>query len=181
MRLYAAQLTAAQALSANPAALLLGIAALLAGTALAAFLVAAVPTLLVRALIEAIEQAQACIKLSPSPRLHGKQEPGLPEASTLHAASRVTAAGGHAQAARGALLQARALMATLEQELPETAAALRLSGLELSDCFEEVSLLRRARRAGAAALLRVLGRCRARRVSADRDSYTTVSCCVPPI
>jgi len=72
-------------------------------------------------------------------------------------------------------------MATLEQELPETAAALRLSGLELSDCFEEVSLLRRARRAGAAALLRVLGRCRARRVSADRDSYTTVSCCVPPI
>lgn len=46
------------------------------------------------------------------------------------------------QAARGALLQARALMLTLEQELPDTAAALRLSGLELSDCFEEVSLLR---------------------------------------
>ncbi len=117
----------------------------------------------------------------PGPRLRGKQEPGLPEAPLVLAASRVTAAGGRAQAARGALLQARALMATLEQELPETAAALRLSGLELSDCFEEVSLLRRARRAGAAALLRVLGRCRARRVSADRDSYTTVSCCVPPI
>ncbi len=39
---------AAQALSANPAAWLLGLAALVAGTALAAFLVAAVPTLLVR-------------------------------------------------------------------------------------------------------------------------------------
>ena len=38
---------AAQALSANPAAWLLGLAALVAGTALAAFLVAAVPTLLV--------------------------------------------------------------------------------------------------------------------------------------
>lgn len=44
------QLSAAQALSANPAALLLGIAALVAGIALAAFLIAAVPTLMVCAL-----------------------------------------------------------------------------------------------------------------------------------
>ena len=46
------------------------------------------------------------------------------------------------QAARAAFLQAQTLMLTLEQELPDTAAALRLSGLELSDCFEEMSLLR---------------------------------------
>lgn len=46
------------------------------------------------------------------------------------------------QAARAAFLQAQTLMLALEQELPDTAAALRLSGLELSDCFEEMSLLR---------------------------------------
>ena len=38
--------------------------------------------------------------------------------------------------------EGRKLLQTLDHELPETAAALRLSGYELSDCMEEVSLLR---------------------------------------
>ena len=38
--------------------------------------------------------------------------------------------------------QARQTLATLEQEIPETAAALRLGSLELSDCIEEMSGLR---------------------------------------
>ena len=46
--MYALHSAAAQALSVNPAAMLLSIAALIAGTALAAFLIAAVPALLVR-------------------------------------------------------------------------------------------------------------------------------------
>ena len=103
--------------------------------------------------------------MTPCPACMGSRHQGS-QACILSGASRITVAGGRAQAARGALLQARALMATLEQELPETAAALRLSGLELSDCFEEVSLLRRARSAGAGrpvagarALLRSPGLC----------------------
>ena len=38
--------------------------------------------------------------------------------------------------------QARQTLLTLEQEIPETAATLRLGGLELSDCIEEMSGLR---------------------------------------
>lgn len=38
--------------------------------------------------------------------------------------------------------QARLTLAALELEIPETAATLRLSGLELSDCIEEMSGLR---------------------------------------
>lgn len=34
------------------------------------------------------------------------------------------------------------MLYTVERELPDTAAALRLSSLELSDAIEEVSLLR---------------------------------------
>jgi hypothetical protein len=34
---------------------------------------------------------------------------------------------------------------TLEQEVPDTAAALRLTGMELNDCIEEVALLRYSR------------------------------------
>ncbi|KAK9826191.1 hypothetical protein WJX81_006236 [Elliptochloris bilobata] len=59
-------------------------------------------------------------------------------------------------AARAAFLQAQALMFTLEQELPDTAAALRLSGLEMSDCFEEVSLLSNDLTAGVRASAQLL-------------------------
>lgn len=34
------------------------------------------------------------------------------------------------------------LLHTVRQEVPETASMLRLSGLELADCIEEVSMLR---------------------------------------
>lgn len=38
--------------------------------------------------------------------------------------------------------QTRQTLRVLEQEIPETAATLRLGGLELSDCIEEMSGLR---------------------------------------
>ncbi|EIE18818.1 hypothetical protein COCSUDRAFT_59748 [Coccomyxa subellipsoidea C-169] len=44
-------------------------------------------------------------------------------------------------AARQAMLELQRTLRTLDQELPDTAAAIRLSGLELSDAIEEVSLL----------------------------------------
>ena len=37
------------------------------------------------------------------------------------------------------------MMRTLDRELPDTAAAMRLSGLEMADAIEEVSLLGCAR------------------------------------
>ena len=40
------------------------------------------------------------------------------------------------------MLELQRTLRTLDQELPDTAAAIRLSGLELSDAIEEVSLLR---------------------------------------
>lgn len=46
------------------------------------------------------------------------------------------------QEARQTMVELRRLIRTAEQELPDTAAAVRLSGLELSDAIEEVSLLR---------------------------------------
>lgn len=39
------------------------------------------------------------------------------------------------------MVEMRAVLRTVDRELPDTAAALRLSGLELSDAIEEVSLL----------------------------------------
>jgi hypothetical protein len=39
------------------------------------------------------------------------------------------------------MVEMRQVLRTLDRELPDTAAALRLSGLELSDAIEEVSLL----------------------------------------
>lgn len=46
------------------------------------------------------------------------------------------------QTARQTMLEMQQVLRTLDRELPDTAAALRLSGLELSDAIEEVSLLR---------------------------------------
>jgi hypothetical protein len=46
------------------------------------------------------------------------------------------------QTARQTMLELQQLIRTAQQELPDTAAAVRLSGLELSDAIEEVSLLR---------------------------------------
>ena len=40
------------------------------------------------------------------------------------------------------MLELQQVLRTLDRELPDTAAAVRLSGLELSDAIEEVSLLR---------------------------------------
>ena len=48
------------------------------------------------------------------------------------------------QSLRRAARAAEIMIYTVERELPETAAALRLSSLELSDAIEEVSLLRYA-------------------------------------
>ena len=47
-----------------------------------------------------------------------------------------------AQSLRRAARAAEIMLYTVERELPDTAAALRLSSLELSDAIEEVSLLR---------------------------------------
>ena len=46
------------------------------------------------------------------------------------------------QAARQTMLEMQSVLRTVDQELPDTATAVRLSGLELSDAIEEVSLLR---------------------------------------
>ena len=46
------------------------------------------------------------------------------------------------QSIRRAALAVEATLYTLEREVPDTAAAVRLSSLELSDAIEEVSLLR---------------------------------------
>lgn len=46
------------------------------------------------------------------------------------------------QTARHTMLELQQVLRTLDRELPDTAAAVRLSGLELSDAIEEVSLLR---------------------------------------
>ena len=46
------------------------------------------------------------------------------------------------QSIRRAALAAEATLYTLEREVPDTAAAVRLSSLELSDAIKEVSLLR---------------------------------------
>ena len=46
------------------------------------------------------------------------------------------------QATRQTMLEMQNVLRTVDQELPDTAAAVRLSGLELSDAIEEVSLLR---------------------------------------
>ncbi|CAL8463806.1 g3340 [Coccomyxa elongata] len=43
--------------------------------------------------------------------------------------------------ARHTMLELQQVLRTLDRELPDTAAAVRLSGLELSDAIEEVSLL----------------------------------------
>ena len=45
------------------------------------------------------------------------------------------------QSIRRAALAMEATLYTVEQEIPETAAAVRLSSIELSDAIEEVSLL----------------------------------------
>ena len=46
------------------------------------------------------------------------------------------------QATRQTMLEMQSVLRTVDQELPDTAAAVRLSGLEVSDAIEEVSLLR---------------------------------------
>ena len=46
------------------------------------------------------------------------------------------------QATRQTMLEMQSVLRIVDQELPDTAAAVRLSGLELSDAIEEVSLLR---------------------------------------
>lgn len=48
------------------------------------------------------------------------------------------------QQTRQTMLEMQSVLRMVERELPDTAAAVRLSGLELSDAIEEVSLLRRA-------------------------------------
>lgn len=80
-----------QSIVANPAHFLLSLAALIAGVSLAAFLVAAIPSVL---------------------------------------------------AFRRTAIALESLAAAVEAEVPDTAAAVRLSGFELSDCIEEVALLR---------------------------------------
>ena len=46
------------------------------------------------------------------------------------------------QQSRQTMLEMQSVLRSVERELPDTAAAVRLSGLELSDAIEEVSLLR---------------------------------------
>ena len=59
------------------------------------------------------------------------------------------------QQTRQTMLEMQSVLRTVERELPDTAAAVRLSGLELSDAIEEVSLLRCApcRRAASTGIL----------------------------
>ena len=46
------------------------------------------------------------------------------------------------QQSRQTMLEMQNVLRSMEQELPDTAAAMRLSSLELSDAIEEVSMLR---------------------------------------
>ena len=50
--------------------------------------------------------------------------------------------GFSVQQTQQTMLEMQSVLRTVERELPDTAAAVRLSGLELSDAIEEVSLLR---------------------------------------
>ena len=43
------------------------------------------------------------------------------------------------------MLEMQSVLRTVDRELPDTAAAVRLSSLEMSDAIEEVSLLRCAK------------------------------------
>lgn len=98
--------------------ILIGLGALFAGVAFAAFLLAAIPTVVV------------CMA-SPEhgPHLQLKKTPCMPSPVM------------DVQSIRRAARAMETMLYTVEREVPETAAAMRLSSMELSDAIEEVTLL----------------------------------------
>lgn len=125
-------------IAANPGHFLLSLGGLIACVALAAFLLAAIPSLLVCTQIQSlifvytlsitdkqhmILQAHACMYIHKA-----------------KCTTRVYAL--YIQAFRRTAVALESLAATVEAEVPDTAAAVRLSGFELSDCIEEIALLR---------------------------------------
>lgn len=101
--------------------LLIGLGAFLAGAALAAFLVTAIPVLLV---------CTDTLCITPAGR-HMRMAIRL-----LSKSLRLL------QSVKRAARAVEVMLYTVERELPETAAAMRLSSMELSDAIEEVTLLR---------------------------------------
>lgn len=112
-----------QAFYADPVGVMLGVGSCLAATALSVLLVAAVPALVVRA---------AAMLSAAQPR-RCPASPFQPSHSHLHHLSRTSQALARSARAMEQLLH------VVRQEVPDTAAAVRLTGLEIADAVEEVS------------------------------------------
>ena len=88
------------------------------GVSLSVFLLASIPTMLVR-----------------TGGVGGPAAPHRPSPHRQHPAP-------PAQAFRRSALALESLLVTVREEVPDTAATVRLSGLEIADCIEEVAAFR---------------------------------------
>ena len=120
---------------AHPTVLLAALGGFVLAIASVLFLLAAIPALLVGADVLVLQE----------PLLHLlPREP--PTCCHIHNHALAHAKGclWVIQEARRTAIQAQKLLSALERELPDTAAAMRLTSLEMSDCISEFSLLRQA-------------------------------------
>lgn len=115
----------AHAWNTNPAAVLLAASACILGVSLSMLLLAAVPTLLASQPVARYNSSAACACVVAHP--FGVEHDCV--AACIQALRR----SAHAM---------ETLLLTLQAEVPDTAATLRLSGLELADCIQEVGALR---------------------------------------
>ena len=122
-----------QAYSTDPVGVLFSVAACLAAAALSALLVAAIPALFVSfsrcAALYLLGHYLSTAALSPSTSAANQLQTQLAHACIFMQALRRSA---HAM---------EALLHVLREEIPDTAAAVRLSGLEIADAVEEVGAL----------------------------------------
>lgn len=114
----------AQAWASNPAAVLLAGSACLVGVSLSIFLLAAVPTMLVS------EVGPACTGLT------------VPPCCPYFSKRCCKPSFAPCQALRRSAAAAEALLRALHSEVPDTAAALRLTSMDVSDAIGEVAALR---------------------------------------
>ena len=128
----------AQAWSTNPAAVMLAAAACLLGLSLSVFLFAAIPTMLVR------RGVLARGARGPGPRcgccqyLSAVKKPVTSARPTQSGTQQCTCTRP-SQAFRRSARAAELLFHALHQEVPDTAAVVRLSTLDLADCIEEIT------------------------------------------
>ena len=135
--------------SASLAAALTAAGAVLVGAAALILVLSAIPLLLVSpcTLAGAGQSPAPKTLLGAHPscglcRRRQRQFRAEPQPAIACPASRCLTPQAQAQESARAARQARHTLAALEQEIPETAATLRLGGLELADCINEMSGLR---------------------------------------